>query len=369
MLNKQPGISIARRHRILMLVTDAFGGYGGIAQYNRDLITALAETSEECEIDVFPRLAPCALEPSPRSVKQHAPIGNRVNYTLSVLAFALRKRPTIVFNGHLYHGPLGHKIAGLTNAKLVSQLHGTEIWGSLSSFHRRPLEASDLIFAVSRDTRAKVLSKIGIAPEKVVVLSNTVGADFRPADRRAAREHFGLSDEFAVLTVARLDAREGYKGHDRVVPLIAQANAQGRRAVYLIAGTGDDEPRLRQLAKAYGIEERVRFLGKVPRIDLPDLYRAADLFALPSTGEGFGISFLEAMACGTPAIGLAAGGAPDALGDGELGMCVAEKDFADAFLTALTDARSNTQLSNAVHARFGFASYKAQCSRLMALAS
>jgi phosphatidylinositol alpha-1,6-mannosyltransferase len=369
MLKQQPDTSVARRHRILMLVTDAFGGYGGIAQYNRDLISAFAETSEACDIDVFPRLAPCTLEPLPRSVKQHAPIGNRVNYTLSVLAFVVRKRPTIVFNGHLYHGPLAHRIAGLTGAKLVSQLHGTEIWGNLSRLHRRPLEASDLVFAVSRDTRAKALSKIDIAPEKVVVLSNTVGADFRPADRRAAREHFGLSDEFAVLTVARLDAREGYKGHDRVVPLIARANAQGRRAVYLIAGTGNDEPRLRQLAKAHDIEDSVRFLGKVPRIDLPDLYRAADLFALPSTGEGFGISFLEAMACGTPAIGLAAGGAPDALGDGKLGICVEEKDFAAAFLKALTDAPSDARLSAAVHTRFGFASYKAQCSRLMALAS
>ncbi len=353
-----------------MLLTDAFGGYGGIAQYNRDLISALSETSETLEIDVFPRLAPCAREPLPGSVKQHAPIGNRVNYTLSVLAFALRKRPTIVFSGHLYHGPLAHRIARLAGAKLVSQLHGTEIWGDVPSLHRRSLEASDLVFAVSRDTRAKVLSKIDIAPEKVVVLSNTVGADFTPSDRHGARERFGLRlDEFAVLTVARLDAREGYKGHDRIIPLIAQAGSQGSRAIYLIAGTGDDEPRLRQMAKAHGVEERVRFLGKVPRMDLPDLYRAADLFALPSTGEGFGISFLEAMACGTPAIGLAAGGAPDALGDGELGICVHQRDFAEAFLKALTDAPSAARLSAAVHARFGFASYQAQCSRLMALAS
>jgi phosphatidylinositol alpha-1,6-mannosyltransferase len=274
-----------------------------------------------------------------------------------------------VFNGHLYHGPVAHRIAKLTGARLISQLHGTEIWGDLSPLHRKPLESSDLIFVVSRDTRAKVLSRVGIAPEKVVVLGNTVASDYTPGDRLAARRRFGLSSEKAILTVARLDSREGYKGHDRIIPLLAEAGSQQRSIVYLIAGVGDDQPRLARLARVHGVEDKVRFLGKVQRADLPDLYRAADLFALPSTGEGFGISFLEAMACGTPAIGLAVGGAPDALVDGDLGICVDEKDFADAFLKTLRDIPSTESLSARVHERFGLASYKAQCHRLMALAA
>jgi hypothetical protein len=59
--------------------------------------------------------------------------------------------------------------------------------------------------------------------------------------------------------------------------------------------------------------ERVRFLGAVAEGDLPDLYRAADVFVMPSTGEGFGIAFIEAMACGTSAVGLSAKGDRDAL--------------------------------------------------------
>lgn len=362
--------SKAGQQRVLALVTDAFGGYGGIAQYNRDLISALAETSDSIAIEVLPRMAPGALETMPRSVRQHPPVSGRVAYTISALACALRQRPTMVFNGHLYHGPLAHTIAKLTGAKLVSQLHGTEIWGDVSQKHRRPLEASSLVLTVSRDTRASLLNKADIVPEKVVVLNNTIGADFTPGDRTSARQRFGLTKELTILTVARLDAREGYKGHDKIIPLISQIASQGRQVCYLIAGIGDDRPRLERIAKDYGVERQVKFLGKVPREHLPDLYRASDLFALPSTGEGFGIAFLEAMACGTPAIGLAIGGSPDALKDGKLGDCLQAEDFAGAFLSALTKPRPSPEvLSAAVHSCFGFESFKAQCHRLLTIAS
>jgi phosphatidylinositol alpha-1,6-mannosyltransferase len=360
--------STSSQQRVLALVTDAYGGYGGIAQYNRDLFFALSEISETIEIDVLPRLAPCQLETIPRKVTQHPPVRGRLAYGASALAFALRRRPTVIFNGHLYHGPLASYIARLTGAKLVTQVHGTEIWGDVSRERRRSLEFSDLVLTVSRDTRARVLAKTDVEPEKVVVLNNTVSADFTPGDRLASRKRFGLTDELAIVTVARLDVREGYKGHDRVIPLLGQLISLGRSVCYLIAGVGNDQPRLKRLAKSSGVDSYVRFLGKVPREHLPDLYRAADLFALPSAGEGFGIAFLEAMACGTRAIGLAVGGAPDALGDGQLGVCVPPKQFEEALLRLATATPPARQpLSAAVHDRFGQSSFKSQCNHLMRL--
>lgn len=351
--------------RVLALVTDAFGGYGGISQYNRDLILALAATPEVARVDVLPRLAPGKLEELPASVRQHRPIHRRVGYALRAITLALRTRPTIIFNGHIYHGPLSHTIARLTGAKLLSQLHGTEIWGDLPASTRRPLEASGIVLTVSRDTRARLLAKANIEPERVLVLNNTIGCDFRPLDRHAARAKFHLTDEFAILTVARLDAREGYKGHDRIIPWIATM-ARDFRIRYLIAGVGDDRARLEHLAESHGIADRVTFLGKVPREDLPSLYRAADLFALPSTGEGFGIAFLEAMACGTPAIGLSVGGAPDALGEGMLGACVAEEELHQALSDALRAPPPDADaLSTAVHERFGQLVFRAQVTHML----
>jgi phosphatidylinositol alpha-1,6-mannosyltransferase len=351
--------------RVLALVTDAFGGYGGIARYNRDMVEALAALPAVQAVEVLPRLA-ADCETTPPKVRQHPAIHPRSVYAMAALHLALRIRPTIVFNGHIYHGPLCRIVAALSGAKLVSQLHGTEVWDPLPKRLLKPAEASDLVLAVSRDTREKLLSQSDLDPARVRVVNNTVGAGFTPGDRRAARARFGLNHERVVLTVARLDGRGGYKGHDRIIPLIARLRGQGAEVLYLIAGTGADRPRLEALAAAHGVQDHVRFLGRVPQEDLPDLYRAADLFALPSTGEGFGIAFLEAMACGTPAIGLAVGGAPDALADGELGACVSEAQFPRAFEDALAAATERpATLADAVQRRFGLPAFRTRVAEVV----
>jgi phosphatidylinositol alpha-1,6-mannosyltransferase len=232
--------------------------------------------------------------------------------------------------------PLAALAARQASATLVVQLHGIEIWPEPTPAQRRALEAADLLLCVSRDTRARALTHCDLPPERAVVVNNTVDPRFKPGDRGAARSRFGLRDEFVLLIVGRLDARERYKGHNRVLAALASlTHPEGRPVVFLIAGGGDDRGRLEAEAAVQGVTDRVRFLGHISGADLPDLYRAADLFVLPSTGEGFGIAFLEAMACGTPAMGLAQGGAPDALADGALGWCGGEEEFPGALREAL----------------------------------
>jgi phosphatidyl-myo-inositol dimannoside synthase len=353
---------------ILVLATDAFGGYGGIAQYNRDFAEALGAMAQVRHVDLQVRLAAGAFGVLPAKVRQISPVSSRIGYTSLAAARALARRPDVIVCAHLFHGPLAHSLAQITGARLVSQVHGTEVWGQLKPQHRGPLAASDLILCVSRDTRRHVIRHAPSAAARALVVPNTVHEAFTPGDRAAARRRFGLGAERVVLTVARLDNRDGYKGHDRVIACLRDLQAQGGPPVtYLIAGEGDDQARLQRLAQAGGIADRVRFLGKVAFADLPDLYRAADLFALPSTGEGFGIAFLEAMACGAPAIGLNVGGAPDALADGELGWCVAPSDFPAAFAAALAAPRPEPQaLSAAVQARFGKPAFNSLVAQAMA---
>lgn len=339
---------------MLALVTDAFGGYGGIAQYNRDFLAAAASSGLFAHILALPRIAPLPTGGLPPGVAQASPVKNRLAYVLRAMMIAIQVRPAIIFNAHIYHSPLAYALARMTGATFVSQVHGTEVWGGIPGLCRHALQRSDLILAVSRDTRSRVLSALNIAPEKVAVLGNTVGDEFTPGDRIAARRRFGVGDERVILTVARLDDRSGYKGHDRIIRLLPEIRRRGIDVTYLVAGLGPDLDRIARLAIDLEVGPYVRFMGMVPVEDLPDLYRAADVFALPSTGEGFGIVFLEAMACGTPAIGLAVGGAPDALGDGDLGVCSAPEEFEEALLTMLAAGpRRDPSLPVRIRERFG----------------
>lgn len=336
-------------------MTDAFGGYGGIAQYNRDLLTALAQWPSVTSADVIVRLASDDLQTLPAKIRQGPAIRGRLAYAFTALVKALQTRPQIILCGHIYHGPLAQVIARLTGAKLVSQLHGTEIWEQASPTHLKPLDLSERVFCVSRHTKGCIDRQSELDQPNSIVVSNTVGSQFTPGDKQYARAKFGIGKEKVILTVARLDTREGYKGHDRIIAELGRLNAtQADGVLYLIAGQGPDLPRLEALAEQLGVANKVRYMGKVPVEDLPDLYRAADLFALPSTGEGFGIVYLEAMACGTPAIGLNIGGVPDALADGELGLCVEPAAFPEALASAiLSKPIDRLALSQAVHARFG----------------
>jgi phosphatidylinositol alpha-1,6-mannosyltransferase len=347
-------------------MTDAYGGYGGIAQYNRDLLSALSVAPGVRSIEVLPRLAPDPLGPLPDGVIQHQPHLNKLHYAFAAFAKAQANPPDIVINGHLYHGPLSRLIARQAGARMISQLHGTEVWHPLRKRHIAPLVQSDVVLTVSRDTLGRLRDQILCEPDNGVVLANTVQLEFKPGDRDAARARFGLGNEKVLLSVGRLDRREGYKGHDRIISLLPGLRAGGHEAVYLIGGLGEDQQRLEAFAAQLNVAPWVRFLGKVPYKHMPDLYRAADLFVLPSTGEGFGIVFLEAMACGTPALGLAVGGAPDALGDGALGYCVTAEDLPAALARALDDPRPDPYtLHDAIQARFGQAAFRARVASII----
>ena len=346
---------------VLALVGEAYGAGGGIAQYNRDLIGALADA--RWQIHILPRGGepPSAV---PARVRQAPPIFGRRAYALRATRTALAERPQIVFCGHLFMAPLAAFVARLCSARLVIQLHGIEGWTRPNPAIRKALEAADLVFSVSRDTRARLLGWSTVAPERAVVLANTVGPAFSPGDRAKARARWSLGRERVILSVGRLDSREQYKGQDRVIAALPALKAARLSPLYLIAGDGDDRPRLEALAKELAVTDQVRFLGVVSDADLPDLYRAADLFALPSTGEGFGIVYLEAMACGTPALGLDVGGAPDALGEGELGTVAQEAQLTET-LQALLVEPAPAALAERVQARFGAAPFRARVAELM----
>lgn len=349
----------------MALVTDAFGGRGGIAQYNRDFLEAVAAHPRVGRVDVLPRIAPDPLGALPDKISQRPAVRGRLSFAIEATRLAHSRSYDLLYNGHLYLSPLSAVLARLTRTPMLSQLHGTEIWSVPGWVRRKGLERSDAILCVSRDTRSRTVAAVDIAPERLVVLPNTVNSSYNLGDRGAARLRFGLDHRRALLTVARLDAREGYKGHDRVIDALPELLSRDPELVYLIAGEGNDRSRLEDYVTRRGLSGSVRFLGYVPFDSLPDLYRAADVFVMPSTGEGFGIVYLEAMACGTPAVGLAVGGAGDALGDGQLGHIATVETLAQTIWSALTKDTDRQKLATAVAARFGPAIYFQQLHSIL----
>lgn len=336
---------------VLMIATEAFGGRGGIATLTRHVALGLSQSAACDGVCVQIRIGGSIQEALPAKISQSRPKRHPVSFAASVCRQALRHRPDLVYCNHVHMAPLALAVAKLTGAGLAIHTHGIEVWGRLSRLQRFAIRRADLVLCASRDTRTKLLRQADIDPHRAVVLNNTFDTQFRPPP---AGECDKVSGPFRLLTVSRLDRSDAYKGHDLVIAVVAKLVRQGHDIAYRIVGDGNDKPRLQALAAACGVVNRVDFLGAVPSERLPGLYREADLFVMTSSREGFGIAFLEAMACGTPALGLDAGGARDALGEGELGACVGVEEIESAIEDAMRAPKADAaMLSDAVTARFG----------------
>ena len=340
--------------RVLALVTDAFGGHGGIAQYNRDFLSALAACESVAHVTVLPRGAAGDPGKLPARVRQLDPVRGKLAYSLAALRIARTERPVhIVFCGHVFMAPLAAIIARGLRARLWVQVHGIDAWQELSWLCRRSVENAALVTSVSRYTRRRLLQWVGIDPARVKVLPDTVDPRFRPgAKPDYLVERHCLHGRKVLLTVSRLATSEQYKGHDQVIRILPQVLREHPDAFYLVAGDGDDRPRLEALAVQCGVADKVMFAGRISHDELVDYYRLADLFVMPSTGEGFGIAFLEAMASGIPVIGGNKDGSLDPLADGTDGIAIDPEDGA-ALGAAICAALRNPAVVSQRAGRFG----------------
>jgi phosphatidyl-myo-inositol dimannoside synthase len=344
--------------RVLALVTEAFGGYGGIAQYNRDLLGALSASDLISEIVVLPRLGDVWHDRLPDKVEQRAPISQRSLYSLEALRLATLKGSfDLIFCGHLYLSPLAHLLATSIGAPQWLQLHGIEAWTRPGNLVERALNSARCITTVSRYTRRKVLSWASIEHSQVRVLPNCIRQfylDGSPTDPRKIIDRLGLTGKRLILTVARIDKGDVYKGHATVIDVVAELKKIHPDLVYLIVGEGDNRAALEQLVASHSLQDAVLFLGRLSDEDVRNLYFASNAFVMPSTGEGFGIVFLEAAACGLPAIGGNRDGTVDALADGALGTLIDPNDRQQLFAAILDVVQGDNRVPKTADvARFG----------------
>jgi phosphatidylinositol alpha-1,6-mannosyltransferase len=244
------------------------------------------------------------------------------------LAECLTHRPDHVISTHVHFGPLALWAKRAFGTPFTLVAHGVDVHEGLSAGRLAALRAADRVIAVSAWTRERVLG-LGVDASRIALVPNTVDhRRFSVAERPddLVRRYHLRPDEKVVLSVARLNASDGYKGLDRLVAALPAIRAACGPVRFLAAGRGDDRARLEALARAAGVRDAVTFSGFLPDSELAGHYRLADVFAMPSTGEGFGVVFLEALHCGTPVLAGNRDGSVDALDEGRLGLLVDPTD-------------------------------------------
>jgi phosphatidylinositol alpha-1,6-mannosyltransferase len=301
---------------ILILCTDAFGGYGGIALFNRELTRALALMPERGEIVMLPRLIPNAPEAVPEGVRFVVPAARgSAAYARELVRVTRKRKFDLVICGHINLLPL----ARFATKDPLLITHGIEAWRPMRR-SARLVTSCRAVVSVSDLTRSRLLSWSHFSGP-AHVLPNAIRAEqYGVRERRpdlVAR--YNLAGKRVLLTVGRLNWSERYKGFDEVVDLLTDLPQD---VVYLIAGGGSDVPRLQQKALRCGVADRVKFTGIFDEQEKADLYALADVFVMPSRGEGFGFVFLEAMASGVPVIGSKHDGGREALLGGRLGALI-----------------------------------------------
>jgi glycosyltransferase involved in cell wall biosynthesis len=171
-----------------------------------------------------------------------------------------------------------------------------------------------------------LVNEYGIPSQRISIIPGGVETqNFTPGDRTAAREKFGWpQDSKVVLCVRRLVHRMGLANLIEAFKAVPQPNL-----ILVIAGRGPLESELRAQAAKAGLGNRVRFTGFVPDHDLPMLYTAADFSIVPSeTLEGFGLTTLESMACGTPVLVTPVGGLPETVAGLDRSLILSGNDVA-----------------------------------------
>jgi glycosyltransferase involved in cell wall biosynthesis len=331
--------------RILFITTDAFGAHGGIAQYNRDLLTALTAIPEVDEVVALPRNLRFSPGVLPAKLRFHdAAAGSKFRFLREALTVA-RGRFDLLLCGHINLLPLAAILNLKIRAPHVLMVYGIDAWRPHSSLLVRYfLRRVDEVWSISEITRDKMAAWSGLIPSKFVVVPNAIHLDqYRPGPKDCdLLDRYGLSGRKVIMMLGRLSASERYKGVDEVLEVMPRLIQREPKLTALVAGDGDDRARLERKALDLGLADRVVFTGFVPEAEKSNHLRLADAFVMPSQGEGFGFVFLEALACGVPVVASKIDGSREAVRHGQLGRLVDPRNPAEleaAILAALSDSR------------------------------
>ena len=354
--------------RTLFTYLCAFSATGGIEKVNGNILRTLSDKNSSKELSEAISLHDNSIDTRYFNRFRFKGFGGRnISFIIHFLKCDIPWEHVII--GHINLLPVAWILKKRKPSIKVSLLaHGIEVWKTLSLFNRGVLKKVDTIISVSEYTKQKLIELNGICAEKIVVKPNSLDPFFTKNQQFKKPTYllrkYGLSgNEKIVLSVSRISFHDRYKGYDRVLQSIAELKSVIPNILYLICGkaTIEEKTFLERLIESLGIKDNVKMVGFLQQDELQDHYLLADVFALPSKEEGFGIVFIEAAACGVPVIAGNEDASIEALLNGELGSLV-DPDDINAISVAIEKAIISPQqkyiLQDKVWDVYDFSKYK-----------
>ncbi len=342
--------------KIHVWVPDYAAAIGGIQTFSRFFVRGLRDVFPDAWIAVFSKNDSSYPDFTKEPANDVTPFGwwqiRLRTFAFSVVLFrrAMGDRPDLIICTHSNFAPLARVTQRFMGTPYWVVGHGVEVWEVPNASIRKALRAANGLLAVSQFTRDRMAATLNMPGEKIAILPDTFDSEkFQPiAKPRFLLKRYQLRPDIPViLTLARLDASEQYKGYDQVLramPLVLKRFPDAR---YILAGHGHDRPRIESLVRKLGLTGSVTLTGYVADHELASHYNLCDVFVMPSKGEGFGIVFLEALGCGKPIIAGNKDASPEALLNGKLGVLVDPdnpREIADAVIQILSRSHPNKLL-------------------------
>jgi phosphatidylinositol alpha-1,6-mannosyltransferase len=349
--------AVCQTHRVLIGLFPELDAPGGVQRAGRHMASVLTEfaASKKMEYRLLSLNDTQELHRMRMNDREFVFTGTaRGKAAFAVAAMkAARRRAKLVLVAHPNLAPIVRSMNLVApRMKSIVCTHGIEVWEPLSRMRRRALQRASLVLAPSRATADYIVSLQGVPRDNVRVLHWGLDPGFET--RVAATSDLRLPAEFppgrVVLTVGRWLGTERYKGMDTLIQAMPRLLLRWPDLQLVMVGTGDDKEWLVNLTRDSGVQRHIHFLSDVTFGELSACYAAAELFALPSRGEGFGFVYLEAMAHGKPVIGGAHGGAPEVIQDGVTGYLVQHGDTVQ-LVTSIDALLSNPELARQMGAR------------------
>jgi len=338
-----------KNNHFYLIFPNIFEFKGGVQVYSAFLLKSLQDLYPDANYDVFLKydkndsknLQNLQLLPHTKfHYFGHFPrLLQTILLAITIIVKGIWQRPNLVLSTHINYAIACYLLKRINGTNYWFVAHGIEVWSTQKTSHKLALQGAEKIIAVSEYTKTRLIKEQNISPQKIHLLFNTFEAKYFQISSKPTYllKRYNINpNQPIILTVTRLGRMAKYKGYEQILYALVKIRQHIPNIHYILAGKGDDRPRIQTLITSLNLDDCVTLPGFLIDEELCDHYNLCDVFAMPSQGEGFGIVFLEALACGKAVLAGNQDGSVQPLASGELG-CLVDPNNVEDIANKLTE--------------------------------